>query len=473
MRTLKSLETHQKPIYISLLLISVCISIYFAYVHMLNMDEREHLYASFMIYSGYIPYKDFFEHHHPLLWYLFAPILNFCDNTPYIWYIIRTFGLIILSITTFLVYKLALFITNNKTTALTAIIIYLGFETVGYAGTEFRPDNLMICLFLAGLYQYLKYLKQDNWKNLAKAYFLFFLSLLTLQKIIVLLSVMGLIIFFLAYRHKKIRTVFITLLLPLSATLLYGLYLYHYDTLKIYLESNWILHKYFRFHPTFKFIKTIFYFLPSLGAVLALFLSKKSPVSLNIIKILYLVCFIFILILSPSSQYLLPCYPFLAIIFADFLSTRFEKYSLIILCLYTATSLYSAIKLHQSPELGPETHTELSKIIINNSNKDDLIVSDMFWSGGLRRSAYGYYWFSIGGISLLDYKLFHHHELPDLNRIISIRKPKIVANAPIFDCLTENHELLLIPDCTLSQSISENATQDNYLKSEFIYLRIK
>lgn len=40
-------------------------------------DDLEHLRASYFVSQGYIPYRDFFEHHHPLIWYVFAPIIKF------------------------------------------------------------------------------------------------------------------------------------------------------------------------------------------------------------------------------------------------------------------------------------------------------------------------------------------------------------------------------------------------------------
>ena len=45
------------------------------------VDEFEHLHASWLISKGFIPYRDFFEHHHPLLWYISAPIVSlFYEN---------------------------------------------------------------------------------------------------------------------------------------------------------------------------------------------------------------------------------------------------------------------------------------------------------------------------------------------------------------------------------------------------------
>ena len=40
-------------------------------------DDLEHIHASWLVWQGYIPYTDFFEHHHPLTWYIFAPLVGF------------------------------------------------------------------------------------------------------------------------------------------------------------------------------------------------------------------------------------------------------------------------------------------------------------------------------------------------------------------------------------------------------------
>ena len=38
----------------------------------LQIDEREHLHFAYLVYKNYIPYKDFYEHHMPLIWEVFS-----------------------------------------------------------------------------------------------------------------------------------------------------------------------------------------------------------------------------------------------------------------------------------------------------------------------------------------------------------------------------------------------------------------
>jgi hypothetical protein len=39
-------------------------------------DTLEHVHSSWLIYKGKIPYKDFFQHHNPLMWYIAAPFIG-------------------------------------------------------------------------------------------------------------------------------------------------------------------------------------------------------------------------------------------------------------------------------------------------------------------------------------------------------------------------------------------------------------
>src|SRR5687768_8011789 len=46
-----------------------------------NVDEFQHLHASWMLHLGFLPYKDFWENHAPLLYFLTAPVLSFLGES--------------------------------------------------------------------------------------------------------------------------------------------------------------------------------------------------------------------------------------------------------------------------------------------------------------------------------------------------------------------------------------------------------
>ena len=57
----------------------------------IDVDEIEHLRASYNILAGRIPFRDFFEHHHLLLNYLFTPVVFLFPKDPVIILIARFF----------------------------------------------------------------------------------------------------------------------------------------------------------------------------------------------------------------------------------------------------------------------------------------------------------------------------------------------------------------------------------------------
>ena len=172
---IKDITSNTKFLY-TILAIAIYTILTICYFRQLNIDEREHLYSSFMVYSGELPYRDFFQHHHPLLWYIFAPFLIFFNNTPYIWYVMRTFNIIFLFSSSYYISKITYDITKNKPTSIITSIIYFGFINIQMSGVEFRPDNLMMLFFISGLYYLLLYLNNNSPSKLLTSYILFLLS---------------------------------------------------------------------------------------------------------------------------------------------------------------------------------------------------------------------------------------------------------------------------------------------------------
>ena len=78
---MSSLKAIYKTMPIFLLAAHLCFGLIFClyvacYTTTLGGDTLEHIHASWLVYANFIPYKDFFEHHNPLLWYMFAPFVG-------------------------------------------------------------------------------------------------------------------------------------------------------------------------------------------------------------------------------------------------------------------------------------------------------------------------------------------------------------------------------------------------------------
>ena len=66
-------------------------------------DDVEHLHSAWLVFQGKVPYNDFFQHHNPLLWYLFAPVLGVFAYDIVVFDVVRFFSTFIMFITLFLV----------------------------------------------------------------------------------------------------------------------------------------------------------------------------------------------------------------------------------------------------------------------------------------------------------------------------------------------------------------------------------
>lgn len=58
------------------------------------MDTAEHIHSSWLVSIGKVPYRDFFQHHNPLLWYLFAPVTQLFYRDTAIVYAVRVVAIL-------------------------------------------------------------------------------------------------------------------------------------------------------------------------------------------------------------------------------------------------------------------------------------------------------------------------------------------------------------------------------------------
>ena len=125
-------------------------------------DDVEHLHSAWLVFEGKIPYIDFFQHHNPLLWYLFAPLLGFFAYDIIVFDIVRIISTLILFLTLFMSAKIVQkYITGSKYAGLLTVATVFPSYIV-FSGQDFRPDNYMVCSFICGLYFFFAYL--DNKK---------------------------------------------------------------------------------------------------------------------------------------------------------------------------------------------------------------------------------------------------------------------------------------------------------------------
>ncbi len=116
----------------------------------IEADELEHLRGAFCVFQGWLPYRDFFEHHTPLIYYLLAPLYRLGDY-PAVIFASRGLMLLFCLLIFLLVFQLARKCFSPAAAWFSLIwlsYIFMFFEK----SLEIRPDVPALAFFLLGLW---------------------------------------------------------------------------------------------------------------------------------------------------------------------------------------------------------------------------------------------------------------------------------------------------------------------------------
>lgn len=191
-------------------------------------DVFEHIRAAFMVHNGAVPYRDFFEHHHPLLWFLTAPVVGLLEKNSEVLAIMDYLTYIFFVIGLGFIYKIVAEFLSNSTAALMSVILLLMPNLFVYY-VYFKPDNFMFTCIAGGIYYLFCYMRDKKRRQLVWSYFWFCTGFLFMQKILVYFSVVGVVSLYLLYKKEMTVKDFLSaLVLPLLMILLaLGYFLYH------------------------------------------------------------------------------------------------------------------------------------------------------------------------------------------------------------------------------------------------------
>jgi len=116
----------------------------------ITFDEFEHLHAAWLVHDGKLPYRDFFEHHTPLIWYTFAPLFDSYHDTIAVAdtgrYIMLSLSLLCL----LLLYDIGRQYHGHIGSMLAVIFLMTQHDFV-VSAVIIRPMMIVMLLWLAGL----------------------------------------------------------------------------------------------------------------------------------------------------------------------------------------------------------------------------------------------------------------------------------------------------------------------------------
>lgn len=204
-------------------------------------DTLEHVHSSWLVYHGKMPYKDFFQHHNPLLWYLGAPLVGMFE------YSLRAVDAVnILTVATaaimlwyiYLIHKN--FLSNAFGGLVAAAFCILQHDSLYIK--DFKPDNFMVASLVAGIYYLFVYLKEKKLSGLVLSFLLFFIAFMFTQKAALILLCVGVVILFLLYsKQMSWHDFLLGAALPVLVFAAYLAFLWYEDIFELYFKANFEL----------------------------------------------------------------------------------------------------------------------------------------------------------------------------------------------------------------------------------------
>lgn len=431
---------HKFPIYFLLghLLFGLAYCLYLSWkTNTLGGDTLEHIHSSWLVYANFIPYKDFFQHHNPLLWYVFSPIVGLHahgvdDN------IITSIVTSMATITAFINYAFlylitSRFLSNKEGGVIAAAIAFTPYMLISII--HFRPDNFMMTCFFAGLYFYFSHIKEQKMWQLSLAMMLFWLSFMFLQKIIFTLIILALITIFLLYKKViKVENVIYSMMLPVVLSAGFVAYLWANGILAIWYHSNFTFNLYIpelfseerRYGIIWPELKLLL-----IGSFCAIiFLVRQKNIFFNIITILFLCEFAQRLFYFSAFAYYFYLLIYLAsILSATFMEEKlFKRYYVSIYVLLIALGICMYKPSVYEGNVGDKVsrfYEPLNKKVVRVSTPCDYILNgDGAIYNLYNRDPY-YYWNLLGQLDVIGDKI-GIHPMMDINEVIEKYKPKII-----------------------------------------------
>lgn len=446
------------------------------YSGVLILDDVEHIHASWLVWQGKIPYRDFFEHHHALLWYLFAPITAVFYNQAIIVYVAKFLTLIVSVLTFYYFYKIMVKFVTDRMSALFALGIYFSNWPALIGVSQFRPDNYMLFMQILGIYYFFEYLETQKRRNLVISFGAFFLAFMFLQKILYFFLPMGLAGLYLLYKHKVLWTdVFWACLFPLAAAFFYLGYLYFTGSLKVYYELNWLINM---LHPKLYYDKKILFFSWYIWLQVALaFVSvvlwfAKGNIYFKIFSLFFAVEFIFKkFVFCPYPQYLMPLLMAGAVLSGKLLAylTECKKYVvwiIVVLMEILLVDMYSKYRVMANNRSLLGYEYPLLKYVLDHTKEDEYLLNGYGNVFNLYRRNIYYYWFSLERVGVLDKELFDRADEPDLNEAIKTYHPRFIYMKDYYDdfYLMKNKKVKIVHE------FDKTLVEKMYKPTEFEYL---
>lgn len=395
-----------------------------------NGDNVEHIHATWLVAYGKMPYRDFFQHHNPLLWYIFAPFIRFSDNILFLLDVSHAVGVIAGVSVFYVVYKICTrFFHASSIAALLSLLTLCPPYFYIYC-FNYNPDTFMALFYAIGLYTLFSYWHKPVLLTLCIAFTSFFIAFLFTQKVLMILAELGILSLFVFYRNKtSISDLFFALLPALCCLLLFVTYLYKCDALELYWLSNYPFNVKMQDYYGFRKIDVMDYqrLIPAavLSCISILCFFKKSDKYFKITAVLFVIelflrCFYF----AISPYYMLPLMIYMVCLNGALFEKAINKsFAFVYLAVFGA--IYYAYISTSSYLVGRGIDRSFASYLSQNITPCDYVISSFFGNQSLTAKDPHYYWSMLGHIDILGDEMGIKPK-PNLTELVLRYKPKFI-----------------------------------------------
>lgn len=410
-----------------------CLAVWIFYYYYFCMDHAEHLHAAWLVWLGKVPYRDFFEHHNPLFWYFLAPVTAAFYQNALILYVSRILACSFYIFMFVALYKICMeFLKVSKTVFILAIELYFLLYDSTALLFELQPDALMLGCFFMGLRAYFRFIQEKQngkKKDIRAAYLWFAVSFLILQKIALLIGIIGIHALYLLIRKQiNIRALFSELVYPAAVGIVFIYWLYYTQSIDLYILYNYDLNYWMQFFNGTKVLQT---WMPTrvlpITAILFLkrFLAERNLYRNFVCLLLFSDVICKMAFGAPYVQYFIFTNLLAALVVADYIvcniSGRLAK------LLLTAAIVSGGVLQWKMPHnnIYPEYY-RLHSYIMKNSKEDEVILNSVRYFFNIYGHNASYYWFGYGNIAPVAFYLYGVNRYYSFNETVFEHLPRFV-----------------------------------------------
>ena len=433
----------EKILFVNLLVVLGYVGLLSFYQIYPEGDVIEHIHAAYLTSIGKVPYLDFFEHHNPLLWYMFGWFVRLFEGNVEIIGFVAYLTFLFFLVGCWYLYKIVIEFLGDKTLGLLSVILVLCPSVFLYY-IYFKPDNYMFTTLTMGIYYLFSFMRDKKRKDLVISFLALWISFLFIQKAILYYPILGGCVLYLLYKKEmNFRDFLWALLIPLIGTIGLVLVLYKMEMLELYWKSCFVFNDVMRDYFGKNKINLVFnswHWGTAVFVVAGLFGAIFFKYENKYFRILYLIfaftfglkCFYF----SPHHYYWYEAFYFGVPVAVVALSRLMNENKVFRYVFLGAVQIYIGFIVyyfHFDLNLGIK-RDDMGKVfyyIESKMNRCDKIYASRF-NINLFRKNLSYYWFILGRLDVIGQKI-GLKPIEDANEIIEQNKPKVLVAYDVLD----------------------------------------